>query len=123
MSKNRRILICDDDPLLLDLVSHRLTTRGFDVVTAKHGGEALERLEEEIPDALVIDAMMPVVDGYELLRRVRENPRTATLPVVMLTARRQEQDVLVALELGVSDYLVKPFIPQELVVRLERLLG
>lgn len=123
MAENRRILICDDDPLLLDLVSHRLTTRGFEVITAQHGGEAIEHLEKALPDALVIDAMMPVVDGYELLRRVRENPRTAKLPVVMLTARRQEQDILVALELGVSDYLVKPFIPQELVVRLERLLG
>ena len=123
MAEDRHILICDDDPLLLDLVSHRLTSRGFRVSTATHGGEALEQMEKELPDALVVDAMMPVVDGYELLRRLREDPRTEALPVVMLTARRQEQDVLVALELGANDYLVKPFIPQELVVRLERLLG
>lgn len=122
-ARPKNILICDDDPLLLDLVSHRLTRRGFDVATAKDGGEALKCLAGKLPDALVLDAMMPVIDGYELLRRVREDPRTATLPVLMLTARKQEKDVLAALELGANDYLVKPFIPQELVVRLERLMG
>ncbi|HET9426813.1 MAG TPA: response regulator [Allosphingosinicella sp.] len=122
-ARPRRILVCDDDPLLLDLVAHRLTTRGFEVNTAQDGSEALEQMARELPDALVLDAMMPVIDGYELLRRVREEPRTAGLPVLMLTARKQEKDVLAALDLGANDYLVKPFIPQELVVRLERLMG
>ncbi|MDQ4088186.1 MAG: response regulator [Pseudomonadota bacterium] len=122
MSDPKRVLVCDDDPLLLDLVSHRLVSRGYQVVTAQDGAEALQRIGDAAPDALVLDAMMPVVDGYEVLRRVREDPRTAALPVIMLTARRQEQDVLAALELGASDYIVKPFIPEELVVRLSRLL-
>jgi DNA-binding response OmpR family regulator len=114
--------VCDDDPLLVDLVSHRLSSRGYDVAVAADGAEALQLMSECAPDALVLDAMMPVLDGYELLRRVREDPRTATLPVIMLSARRQEQDVLSALELGASDYIVKPFIPEELVVRLGRVL-
>jgi DNA-binding response OmpR family regulator len=122
VSERKRVLVCDDDPLLVDLVSHRLSSRGYDVTVAADGAEALQLMSESPPDALVLDAMMPVLDGYELLRRVREDPRTVTLPVIMLSARRQEQDVLSALELGASDYIVKPFIPEELVVRLGRVL-
>ena len=122
MSKSK-ILVCDDDALLLDLVQYRLESRGYDVSVAQDGGEALKRLAESTPDAIVLDAMMPVVDGYELLRRIREAPETATVPVIMLTARKQEQDILSALELGASDYMVKPFIPEELVARLGRLIG
>jgi DNA-binding response OmpR family regulator len=118
----RRILVCDDDPLLRDLVEFKLKARGFDPVTVTDGGEAMAWLADDVPDAMVLDAMMPVVDGYEVLRRVRENPRTADIPVIMLTARRQEQDVLDALKLGASDYMAKPFSPDELVARLGRLL-
>lgn len=117
----KTILLCDDDPLLVDLVQYRLASRGWDVVVARDGGEALERLAEQTPEAIVLDAMMPVVDGYELLRRLRSEPRTAATPVIMLTARKQESDVVRALELGASDYMVKPFIPAELVARLTRL--
>ena len=122
MGKNR-VLVCDDDALLLDLVQYRLASRGYEVSVASDGGEALKRLAEATPDAIVLDAMMPVIDGYELLRRIREAPATANTPVIMLTARKQEQDILSALELGASDYMVKPFIPEELVARLGRLIG
>ena len=115
--------MCDDDALLLDLVQYRLASRGYEVSVAQDGGEALKRLQESTPDAIVLDAMMPVIDGYELLRRIREAPETANTPVIMLTARKQEQDILSALELGASDYMVKPFIPEELVARLSRLIG
>jgi DNA-binding response OmpR family regulator len=118
----KKILICDDDPLLVDLVRYRLGARGYDVVVAENGGEAMAKIEAEPPDAVVLDAMMPVLDGYEVLRRIRESPATADIPVVMLTARRGEQDVLSALELGASEYMVKPFIPEELVARLGRLI-
>ena len=120
---NRKVLLCDDDPLLVDLVQYRLAARGWDVIVARDGGEAMERLAESAPDAIVLDAMMPVVDGYEVLRRLRESPATAATPVIMLTARKQETDVLRALDLGASDYMVKPFIPEELVARLARLAG
>lgn len=118
----KKILVCDDDPLLLDLVQFKLAARGYDSTAARDGGEAMAALAEQVPDAVVLDAMMPVLDGYEVLRRIRENPGFAEIPVIMLTARRQEQDVLSALELGANDYMVKPFSPEELVVRLGRLL-
>jgi DNA-binding response OmpR family regulator len=93
------------------------------VSAARDGGEALERLAADKPDAVVLDAMMPVVEGFEVLRRIREQPATANLPVIMLSARKQERDIVGALELGASDFVVKPFIPEELIARLARLLG
>jgi DNA-binding response OmpR family regulator len=122
VDKPKIILICDDDPLLVDLLEYRLTSRGYAVAIAEDGGKALRRLQEMKPDAVLLDAMMPVIDGYEVLRKIRENPETAGIPVIMLTARKQEQDIVLALELGANDYLVKPFIPEELVARLGRLL-
>jgi DNA-binding response OmpR family regulator len=116
------ILICDDDPLLVELLEFRLGARGFDTASAADGEQALERATALRPDAIVLDAMMPVHDGYEVLRRLREDPDLRATPVVMLTARRQERDIVSALELGASEYMVKPFIPEELVTRLARLL-
>ncbi|WP_225421161.1 response regulator transcription factor [Sphingomonas parva] len=118
----KKILVCDDDSLLVDLIEFRLSAKGYDVEIARDGGEALVRLGESTPDAILLDAMMPVIDGYELLRRIREQEATRDVPVIMLTARKQEQDIVSALELGANDYLVKPFIPEELVARLARLV-
>lgn len=123
MSRHQRILVCDDDELLVDLLTYRLAAKGYDVTSARDGGEALERIAQETPDAVVLDAMMPVVDGFEVLRRIREDRTTANVPVVMLSARKQERDIVGALELGASDFVVKPFIPEELLARLARLLG
>ena len=122
MTERKSILVCDDDPLLVDLLEYRLSSRGYDVAVARDGSEGLAWLEDNRPDAVILDAMMPVVDGYEVLRHIRENPTTATLPVIMLTARKQERDIVGALQLGANDYIVKPFIPEELVARLSRLL-
>lgn len=116
------ILIADDEPLLTELLEFRLGARGYRTVVARDGREALARLEDARPDAVVLDAMMPVHDGFEVLRRMRANEKQANIPVIMLTARRGEQDVIGALELGANDYLVKPFMPEELLVRLGRLL-
>jgi DNA-binding response OmpR family regulator len=123
VSEPKKILVCDDDPLLVDLLQYRLESRGYEVVVAEDGGRALRRLGEMRPDAILLDAMMPVIDGYEVLRKIREDATLADIPVIMLTARKQEQDIVTALELGANDYLVKPFIPEELVARLARLLG
>lgn len=122
MSK-KLVLICDDDPLLVELLEYRLAARGFATAVAMDGAEALARAAELHPDAILLDAMMPVHDGYEVLRRLREDAATKDVPVIMLTARRQERDIVSALELGANDYMVKPFIPEELVTRLTRLLG
>ncbi|HEY0148720.1 MAG TPA: response regulator [Allosphingosinicella sp.] len=122
MTEPKKILVCDDDPLLVDLLQYRLASRGYEVIVAEDGGKALRRLGEGRPDAVLLDAMMPVIDGYEVLRKIREDASLADVPVIMLTARKQEQDIVTALELGANDYLVKPFIPEELVARLARLL-
>jgi len=123
MTTTRTILICDDDELLVDLLEYRLGARGFRVLVARDGGEAMAMVAQQAPDAIVLDAMMPVMDGYQVLRRLRGDAATAAIPVIMLTARKQERDIVGALELGASDYLVKPFIPEELMTRLTRLLG
>lgn len=117
-----RVLVCDDDELLLELLQFRLSAKGFEVLTASDGQAAMELAGREQVDAVVLDAMMPRLDGYEVLRRLRETPATRDVPVIMLTARKGERDIVAALRLGASDYLAKPFIPEELTARLMRLL-
>ena len=117
------VLIADDEPLLTELLEFRLGARGYKTVVAHDGRDALAKLEAVQPDAVVLDMMMPVHDGLEVLRRMRANRLHAETPVIMLTARRGEADVVGALELGANDYLVKPFLPEELLIRLARLLA
>ena len=116
------VLVADDEKLLRDLLEFRLTQRNFNAVLASDGREALQRLDDSEPDAVVLDMMMPVHDGLEVLRRMRASEKHASTPVIMLTARRREKDIVGALELGANDYLVKPFMPEELLARLTRLL-
>ena len=116
------ILVADDEKLLRELLDFRLSQRGYEVVLAEDGREALARLDDDRPDAVVLDMMMPVHDGLDVLRRIRGSDEHGDTPVVMLTARRAEKDIVGALELGANDYLVKPFMPEELLARLSRLL-
>lgn len=116
------ILVADDEPLMRELLEFRLAQRDYHPVTAADGREALARLEDSSPDAVVLDAMMPVHDGFEVLRRMRASSQHEHTPVIMLTARRGEKDIVEALEIGANDYLVKPFMPEELLARLARLL-
>ena len=117
-----KILIADDDQLLRELLEFRLTQRSYETVLASDGREALQQLEQSEPDAVVLDMMMPVHDGFEVLRRMRASEAQKDIPVIVLTARRGEKDIVGALELGANDYLVKPFMPEELLARLTRLL-
>lgn len=116
-----RILIADDDPLLRSLLVHRLTADGHDVLVAGDGAQALASIAEQKPDLIVLDALMPIMDGFEVLRRLKAD-RLSTAPIIMLTALKREQDIVGALQLGAADYLVKPFIPDELSERVRRLL-
>ena len=116
------VLVADDEQLLRELLQFRLAQRDYTIVTASDGREALERLEDSAPDAVVMDLMMPVHDGLEVLRRMRASDKHADTPVIMLTARRGESDVVGALETGANDFLVKPFMPEELLARLARML-
>ena len=118
-----KVLICDDDKLLLELIEYRLAAKGYDVVRAADGAEALSMMIRERPELVVLDAMMPKTDGFEVLARIKGDPALAETPVIMLTARKSEKDIVSALEKGADDYLVKPFIPEELMARLSRLLA
>ena len=117
------ILIADDDELLSALVQYKLEASGHRVVIAANGAAALEAVKNELPDLVVLDAMMPVLTGSEVLARLKGDPRTAGIPVIMLTARRGQEDVVTALRGGAADYLTKPFIPEELLVRVETALS
>ncbi|WP_029915021.1 PleD family two-component system response regulator [Caulobacter sp. UNC358MFTsu5.1] len=118
---NGLILVADDDPLLRSILEHKLTRAGYRVILAEDGGAALEQARALRPAVLVLDAMMPVLDGFEVLRRLKDDDQTRDLTVFMLTALKRQDDVVSALQLGAADYLAKPFNPDELVARLARL--
>ena len=118
-----KVLICDDDPLLLELMEYRLRAKGYEVSKAADGAEALAKAKIDGPDVIVLDAMMPKSDGFEVLTRVKADPALADISVIMLTARKGERDIVSALEKGADDYLVKPFIPEELLARLARVIA
>lgn len=123
MNDRPTVLICDDDPLLIELMEFRLKARGYQVVTASDGAQALKAAADAEPELIVLDAMMPQMDGFEVLTRLKADERLGAIPVVMLTARKSERDIVSALDRGADDYLVKPFIPEELIARLSRLLA
>jgi len=118
----KRILVVDDDLDSLDLIGVVLQRRGYDIVTAQSGAQALAKIEAEPPDLIVLDIMMPGMDGYEVSRQLRSNPATANLPVVMFTARTAMQDKVTGFEAGADDYLTKPVQPEELVSRVAAVL-
>lgn len=114
------ILIADDDPLLRQILQHKLGASGYRVTAVEDGRAALDAAASR-PSVIVLDAMMPVMDGFEALRRIKTDPNLRDINVVMLTALKREEDVVSALKLGAADYLAKPFNPDELVARLQRL--
>jgi len=117
-----RILVVDDDRAIVRLVRAYLEQAGYQVLVAYDGDEALYRLRSERPDLLVLDLMMPKRDGWEVTRIVRGDESLAKVPIVMLTARVEDQDKVVGLELGADDYVTKPFNPREVVARVRAVL-
>jgi len=118
-----RILAVDDEPHILKLVSFSLAAKGFDVLEASDGLSALEVAEAEQPDLILLDVMMPALDGYEACRRLKANPKTAHIPVVMLSAKSQKAEQAVGIEAGALDYICKPFTPSDLVSQVRGFLG
>ena len=116
---NERILVVDDDPLILRLVRTNLDRAGYRVLTAVDGQQALDTAASELPDLVILDLMLPKMDGYEVCRRIRE---FSLVPVVMLTARGEQVDKLRGFEMGADDYLTKPFAPAELLARVQAVL-
>jgi DNA-binding response OmpR family regulator len=117
------ILVADDEDDLRELVAYRLTRPGYEVVAAVDGQEAFQLARERPPDLMVLDVMMPRLDGYELTRRLRAEEALRSIPVILLTARSQESDVSRGFEVGADDYLKKPFSPDELLARVRAVLG
>jgi DNA-binding response OmpR family regulator len=116
------ILVADDDPDILELVCFRLEQAGHRTIRAVDGPDAVRAASEQHPDLCVLDVLMPKLDGFEVLRRLRESERTKQVPVIMLTASVQDRDVARGFEGGADDYLRKPFNPRELQARVEALL-
>jgi two-component system phosphate regulon response regulator PhoB len=117
-----RILVVDDEPDALELIEFNLKSAGFDVSSADNGTEALRKAREQSPDLVVLDLMLPEVDGLEVCKLLRRDPVTRGTPVIMLTAKATELDRVLGLELGADDYVTKPFSPRELVLRVKNLL-
>lgn len=116
---HKRLLLIDDDPNLILLVKDYLEFRGYEVITAENGQEALEVLQKETPDMIICDVMMPQMDGYTFVEHVRKDSRTSWIPVLFLSAKGQSQDRVKGLNTGADVYMVKPFEPEELVAQVE----
>lgn len=118
-----RILVADDDPLSITLLNFRLSSVGHEVIFAVNGGEALEIATREKPDLVLLDIMMPVMNGFQVLRKFKSQEETKNIPVIMLTSKVQEKDVVFRLEAGAEDYITKPFSFAELNARVNRVLA
>ncbi|HET6954406.1 MAG TPA: response regulator [Acidimicrobiales bacterium] len=117
------VLVADDDEDVLALVVRRLERDGYEVLTARDGAEALRLAQEQLPDLAVLDVMMPQLNGYEVTEHLRQDPATARIPIILLTARVQEHDVSRGFQAGADDYIKKPFSPQELRARVQAALA
>jgi two-component system phosphate regulon response regulator PhoB len=118
----QKILIVDDEPDVIDLVKYNLAQAGYEVATASEGFEGFRKAQDLHPSLILLDVMMPGMDGLEVCKRLRADPKTARIPVIMLTAKASEVDRVLGLELGADDYVTKPFSPRELILRIKKLL-
>lgn len=117
------ILVAEDEPQTAQLIEFKLKQQGYNVTIVSNGEQALKMVGVSRPNLVILDGMMPVMDGFEVLRRIKADGNTQDLPVIMLTAKSREKDVVTGLELGASDYIVKPFSPAELVARVKKVVG
>jgi two-component system phosphate regulon response regulator PhoB len=119
---HERILLIEDEPDIAEVLQYNLEKEGFEVETARRGDAGLEAIRRGSPDLILLDLMLPGIDGLELTRLLKRDNATARLPIVMLTARGEEVDRIVGLELGADDYISKPFSPREVVLRVKAVL-
>ncbi len=120
--KKEKILVVDDEEDILELVRYNLDREGYQVICAMSGEEALEAAVSEPMDLIILDLMLPGIDGLEVARRLKQNPCTKETPIVMLTAKGEEADVVTGLELGADDYVTKPFSPRILIARMKAVI-
>jgi len=122
MAEQRKILVVDDENDILELVRFNLNKAGYSVDCASTGESALEKIKHHKPDLILLDLMLPGIDGLEVCKILKSNPETAQIPIIMLTAKSEETDIVVGFELGADDYITKPFSPRVLVARVKTLL-
>ncbi len=118
----KRIVIVEDEEKVVSLIRAVLSREGFDIKSAPDGISGLTLVQEEIPDLLILDLMLPSLDGFEICREIRMDPRTAQIPVIILTCKSEELDKVLGLELGADDFITKPFSPRELLARVKAVL-
>lgn len=117
-----KILVVDDEEDILELVKYNLEREGFQITCAESGEKAVEGTRQEPPNLIVLDLMLPGIDGLEVARRLKQRQKTAGIPIVMLTAKGEEADIVTGLELGADDYITKPFSPRVLIARIKAVL-
>ncbi len=117
-----KIAVVEDDKDILQLLEYNIRASGFEVVTSRDGFEALDVIRQNLPDLIILDLMLPNLDGFDVCKELKRDPETKHIPILMLTARGEEVDRIVGLELGADDYVVKPFSPRELVLRIRAIL-
>lgn len=117
-----KVLVVEDDPDIQELVQYNLERQGFQVVTCSDGESGLDEASRLPYGVMVLDIMLPGMDGLSILRKLKENPSTRSIPIIMLTAKGEESDIVIGLELGADDYVVKPFSPKELVARIRSVI-
>lgn len=117
--QSTKILVVDDEPDILKILTHRLGKEGFEVITASDGEEALDKFDQEAPQLIVLDLMLPKLDGFEVCRLIRQK---SNVPIIILSARGDELDKLIGFRMGVDDYQTKPFSPAELALRIKAVL-
>jgi len=122
MSKGK-ILVVDDEIYIVHILDFSLGMEGYEVVTALDGEQALEKLKQEKPDLIVLDIMMPKLDGYEVCKAIKSDPETRQIPVILLSAKGRNVDQKMGFDVGADDYITKPFSPRKLVERINQLLG
>ncbi len=119
ISKKRNVLVVDDEPHIVNLVKLSLGNKSYNVFGAYSGREAISLMRDHVPDIVVLDIMMPGVNGYEICQAIRENPKTKGIPIMILSAKSQMNDKLHAIDVGADDYMCKPFDPSELARRIK----
>ncbi len=119
----QKILVVDDEPEAVELLEFNLKQAGYAVTTAEDGAEALKKARTQSPDLIVLDVMLPEMDGFEICKALRLDPATRRMPILMLTAKAGEIDRVLGLELGADDYLTKPYSPRELLLRIKKILA
>ncbi|MFC1724079.1 response regulator transcription factor [candidate division KSB1 bacterium] len=119
---SHKIVLAEDEPQIARLIQFKLQKEGFEIIWKDNGADALDSVKEHKPDLVLLDVMMPVMDGYQVLKKIKEDENLKDTPVIMLTAKGQERDVVKGFDLGSEDYIVKPFRPAELVSRIKKIL-